>query len=168
MSLGHTLAYSSASPRSLHQPSSASCADVFLVLLHPHLAEDPKLLALSHPPLCHNASSVRPSLHNAVDLQKRGHMLRGGWREEGENVGWNHTAPQPAGTQVLVWCADYTGVLKKRQERGRDEERDCRWADSAWRGTTTGRHGVLWDRTTQRRNQRGPRCLFGVQTTPVS
>ena len=47
MSLGHTLAYSSASPRSLHQPSSASCADVFLVLLHPHLAEDPKLRASS-------------------------------------------------------------------------------------------------------------------------
>lgn len=27
----------------------------------------------------------------------------------------NHTAPQPAGTQGRVWCADYTSVLKKRQ-----------------------------------------------------
>jgi len=35
-------------------------------------------------------------------------------------------------------------------------------------GQEGGRHGVLWDRTTQRRNQRGPRSVFGVQTTPVS
>ena len=38
-----------------------------------------------------------------------------GGRETWGPVGSNHTAPQPAGTQERVWCADYTSVLKKRQ-----------------------------------------------------
>jgi hypothetical protein len=56
----------------------------------------------------------------------------------------------------------------EEREGERGEKRDGRGADRAWRGWTRGRHGVLWDRTTQRRNQRGPRSVFGVQTTPVS